>query len=254
MKTTLDDTSTDPLDTAIQDRTWLSRLIMFLLLVAAAFLIYLTVPRPNARISLPRSYCTNNLRNIAMAIIQYEGEHKQYPPLYTVDKDGNRLHSWRTSLLPNLELPEIYNAIDFSKPWGHPNNALAREQNVLLLHCPSSNHRERMTNYVAIVGPNTILQSKQGLRSSNVTDGLSKTILVVEVPASAAVHWMSPEDIDIENFLKLLAKGETSHQRGFNAAFADGSVRFIPSNIPADQLKAMLTIDGGEAIASDGRD
>jgi prepilin-type processing-associated H-X9-DG protein len=38
---------------------------------------------------------------------------------------------------------------------------------------------------------------------------------------------------------------------GFNALFADGSVRFIKDTINPIVLKALFTRDGGEVISSD---
>src|SRR5262245_6205217 len=50
-----------------------------------------------------RAQCTNNLKQIALALYNYEQEHKVLPPAYTVDATGRPLHSWRTLILPYLE-------------------------------------------------------------------------------------------------------------------------------------------------------
>ena len=59
----------------------------------------------------------NNIRNITLALLNYADTHKAFPPAYTVDANGNRLHSWRTLLLPYLDQQSLYESIDFSKPW-----------------------------------------------------------------------------------------------------------------------------------------
>lgn len=256
MKSNIDDLSTDQHDTATQNRflNFLNVLGIFLVLVTATTLILdpvLRTPSVRGPSDRRRSPCASNIRNLALATIQYEAHHKQYPPLYTVDKEGNRLHSWRTFLLPNLEQQQLYEVVDFSKAWDRPDNEIPREQNLSILHCPASQHQPCMTNYLAITGPNRPLQPGKAMRASDIRDGISNTIFFVEVPASAAVHWMSPNDIDIDAFLKLHEKGETTHQGGFNAAFGDGSVRFISSDTPVQQLTAMLTINGGEILESD---
>jgi prepilin-type processing-associated H-X9-DG protein len=71
--------------------------------------------------------------------------------------------------------------------------------------------------------------------------------MVVEVPANMAVTWTKPEDWEVtaegavEKFLAGL-------KDGFNAGFADGSVRYIKKTIDVKTLKAVLTPDGGEVI------
>ncbi len=46
--------------------------------------------------------CKNNLRNIALALRNYETEYHALPPAFTVDAEGKPLHSWRTLILPYL--------------------------------------------------------------------------------------------------------------------------------------------------------
>jgi type II secretory pathway pseudopilin PulG len=79
----------------------------------------------NAKHGSPRTLCINNLWNITLSLLNYAENHNAFPPAYTVDADGNRLHSWRTLLLPYLDQQELYASIDFSKPWNDPVNARA---------------------------------------------------------------------------------------------------------------------------------
>ena len=44
--------------------------------------------------------CVNNLKQIALALHNYEEVYKVLPPAYTVDAQGRPLHSWRTLILP----------------------------------------------------------------------------------------------------------------------------------------------------------
>ena len=81
--------------------------------------------------------CINNLRDLQFAVMSYTTEHGQPPPLYTVAPDGRRLHSWRTLLLPHLDSPELYAAIDLSKLWDDPANARLSEQAGHLFGCRS---------------------------------------------------------------------------------------------------------------------
>src|SRR5258708_3361414 len=66
-------------------------------------LIGLLLPAPrSARPAARRAQCNNNLKQIALALQNYEQAHKALPPAYTVDAEGRPLHSWRTLILPYL--------------------------------------------------------------------------------------------------------------------------------------------------------
>ena len=41
------------------------------------------------------------------------------------------------------------------------------------------------------------------------------------------------------------------HNNGFNAVFADGSVRFLKSSIDPNLLKGLVTRNGNEVVSSD---
>ena len=77
----------------------------------------------SAREAARRMQCSNNLKQIALALHNYHSAYGTLPPAYTIDVDGNRLHSWRTLILPYMEQDALYQQIDFSKPWDDPANA-----------------------------------------------------------------------------------------------------------------------------------
>ena len=72
--------------------------------------------------------------------------------------------------------------------------------------------------------------------------------MVVEVAQHQSVHWMSPQDADEESLLSIGEETEFSHLGGFQAALADGSVRFLSKNIATETLSALTTVAGHEAI------
>lgn len=76
-----------------------------------------------ARPAVYRMHCSNNLKQISLALHNYEETYRSFPPAWTVDENGNRLHSWRTMILPYLEQKPLYDSIDLSKPWDDPANA-----------------------------------------------------------------------------------------------------------------------------------
>ena len=87
-----------------------------------------------------------------------------------------------------------------------------------------------------------------GREVTDVVDGLSNTVMIFETESSKAVHWMSPEDASEDMFAAVDPKSKTAHTGGRQASMADGSVRFLSSSIPKDQLRGLATIDGGETL------
>jgi len=96
--------------------------LVFVLMVGVALLLpSVTRGREAAR----RTQCKNNLKQIMLALHNYHDEYHAFPPAFTTDCDGNRLHSWRTLILPYLDQQQLYTTIDLSKPWNDPANAEA---------------------------------------------------------------------------------------------------------------------------------
>ena len=100
--------------------TWLA-IIGGVLITVAMLLPAMRTAGPAAR----RAQCVNNLKQIALALFNYESAYNALPPAYTVDAEGKPLHSWRTLILPYLEKQSLYDSIDLSKPWNDPANAEA---------------------------------------------------------------------------------------------------------------------------------
>jgi len=133
-----------------------------------------------------RMQCINNLHLIGLAMQHYEAVNGCLPPAYTTDQAGHPLHSWRLLLLPYLEQRDLYEKIRLDEPWDSPHNRSVLQDNdlSLLFHCPSARNPKAETSYVMVVGPNTISDGPHSVRYKDCTDGLSRTIMIVEVKDS----------------------------------------------------------------------
>lgn len=199
-----------------------------------------------AREAARRMSCSNNMKQIGLALHNYHSAYNQLPPAYTVDENGNKLHSWRVLILPFMEQASLYQQIDLSKPWDAPENTLVASTAVSAYACPSKVGDPLMTSYVAVVDPSGMFEGAIPTGFGQVADGLANTILFVETEHQNEVHWMSPEDIDLQTLLELAE--DDSHQGGGHVVLGDGAVKFITNSIDVGLLKALATKDGSEVI------
>jgi prepilin-type processing-associated H-X9-DG protein len=233
------------------------RLKIILLQVAVAvavITVLIAMLLPNVhRASEParRTQCKNNLKQIGMALHQYHDTFGTFPPVYTVDADGKRLHSWRTLILPYLDQIELYKQIDLSKPWDDQVNAEFVKTDLYVYACSTIPRPFTKTSYMAIAGTGTCFPGAASRSISEIKDGTSNTVMIVEVDAEKSVPWMSPADLDDQYLVNVDAKSKFSHAGGLYTLFADGSVRFLSYKIGQAFRLSMVTADAGDTFCDD---
>ena len=194
-----------------------------------------------------RAKGSNNLKQITLAMFNYESAMGTYPPAAICDKNGKPLLSWRVAMLPYLEQGALYNQFKLDEPWDSDNNKkLIDKMPAVYLH-PNAKPEAGQTNYRAFVGGGAALDLKKGVRIVDFTDGTSNTILVAE--SAETVTWTKPEDFTYDPKKPLPKLGGLSNG-GFSAAFADGSVRFLRETIKETTLRGLITRAGGEVLDS----
>jgi len=223
------------------------------LLVCGGIALMLPMGRTGgAREAARRSQCTNNLKQIALALHNYHDVYKCFPPAVTTDKQGRPMHSWRVAILPFLEQKALYDRYNFNEPWDGPNNSVLANTAISVYHCPSDpDPSGTETSYVMIVGAGTIgglPNEKVGFK--DVTDGTSSTILVAEV-VGAGIDWMEPRDLSIDEMSWALNDGSgksisSNHPGGAMIALADGSVRFLANGIDPGTLRRLILRNDGQ--------
>ena len=185
-----------------------------------------------------------------MAVANYHEAHGHYPPAYLADAAGRPIHSWRVLLLPYLEQGALYDQYNFSEPWDGPHNRkLALQMPELYAFDGEYIPGLTTTNYLAILGPQTVWPANRRLASDDVADGLSSTILVVE-NRGAGVHWMQPADLSFAemSFQLNTPQGISSKYEKPAVVMLDGSLHQLGSDLTADKLRALLTANGGEKV------
>jgi hypothetical protein len=200
----------------------------------------------------PRTQCSNNLKQIALAFHNYHDVYGTFPPAYIADEAGQPKHSWRVLLLPFLNQQALYDAYDFDESWDSPINAMVTETMLPVFQCPAEPvPRMPTTNYMVITGPGTVFEGERAAAFRDIVDGTSNTLLIVEVTGSGT-HWAEPVDLDVSELVFPFASGENSlgsqHPGGSQAAMCDGAVRFLRNTMDSGTCKALVTKAGGEAV------
>jgi hypothetical protein len=167
----------------------------------------------SARESARRVQCINNLRQIGLALHNYESVHQALPPGYVsgVDATGNDTGTgwgWAAMILPQMEQVPIFSSINFSLNIETTPNQTARLTIVNSFLCPSDRvdpawpavKRDLLTgaplsiictiapsNYVGMNGISEPGPDGEGVLFRNsrvafrdITDGLSNTLAVGE--------------------------------------------------------------------------
>ncbi len=203
-----------------------------------------------------KSQCANNMRNIVLALINYESAHQRFPAAVRLDKEGRPLQSWRVETLPFLELQNLYSRANLKKPWDDPVNANVRNTSIPLFHCPSC-RQEGKCNYLAITGPDTVWPNEGKVRLKDISDDPGETLLLVEV-ADGLADWSEPKDLSLEELCDSKNEEKTLklfsvHSGGAHVVFCDGFIQWMRAETLVKNLRALATRNGGEKIELDER-
>jgi len=166
------------------------------------------------------------------------------------------MHSWRILLLPYLGGQKLHDEYRFDEPWNGPNNSRLHSQmpNVYKF---SPKHRTptTMTNYLAVVGPDTLWQESGKVTYADITDGSGETVHFVEC-TNSGINWLEPRDLRIDTDPN---NGISSWHEPPAVAMADGSVHKLRMDLSEAAVRGMLLLNDGlgasdaEAIL-DGRE
>jgi hypothetical protein len=199
-----------------------------------------------AREAARRAQCTNNLKQIGLAMHNYHEANESFPPAAIVGADGKPLLSWRVAILPYLGEEALYKEFRLDEPWDGPHNQALAARMPAVFICPSETSTPESTHYLAFVGPGGMFEGgARAVKLREVLDGTSNTLLVVE--GATAVPWTKPEDLPADAPAAAVGSG---HPGGFNALFADGATRFIKSSIPEATLRAIISRAGSEPVSA----
>jgi hypothetical protein len=217
----------------------------------------LTPPIAAAGEAAQRNRRIKQFRQLALAFANYESAHGVFVGQANYDQAGQPLLSWRVHLLPYLDQQMLYAEFHLDEPWDSPHNRQLIERMPNVYSDPAGAVRHvagaGRTTLVAPVADETLFPPREALpegeplRIRDVKDGISNTIVFIEVVPERAVVWTKPEDWNV-NLAHPLEGVKRTERSGFIAAFCDAHVRYITNDIDAQKLLAMLTRAGGESV------
>ncbi len=298
-----------------------------------------------AREAARRSSCTNNIRQIGLAIHNYESSHGQMPINTTYGRPNSQnpepfYMTWSAQILPQLELQNVYDRFDFTKrlwasrPTPDSNDDIASQIAIPVYTCPSDERasesilmegrgESRLVSgggsnnpgqaqglwYTGSIGPTEpngcsfcseihpsyccqghsfgtfqvdgagarvskygdssvgmFSRFPVGYKFSEVTDGLSNTIMLgetlpyhciwncvfcVNFPVSSTVVPMNHMESDTGNrdgSWPRVCGFKSSHPGGANFAMGDASVHFLSETLDYKAYNELGTRAGSEAV------
>jgi hypothetical protein len=188
----------------------------------------------------------DKLKSLALGMFGYLDQYGLFPPAAILNKDGKPLLSWRVLILPYVGEEKLFREFKLDEAWDSPHNKKLLSRMPAVYAAPDVKTKEPYTTfYQVFTGKDTVFEGPRGLRITDITDGTSNTLLIIE--AGQAVPWTKPADLPYDAKKPLPALGGVLPD-GFFFALADGSARFCKKRYRENVLRLMITRSDGEVI------
>lgn len=186
--------------------------VMVVIAIMSLLMGLLLSATQQVRVAAARAECLSNLRNLGIALHQYEAINDVLPPGSGPAQGLNEPQSWdrsyfpmswHTRILPFLEQSALWEEADtgyrLSPQWDENPPHTGQLKVVSVFLCPAESRplyqgHWALTSYLGISGTRTLARNGVLFRGSPVSsvrirDGTSSTIVVGERPPNPATRW-----------------------------------------------------------------
>jgi len=188
-------------------------------------------------------WSAKNVDQIAAALMAYKKDKGHYPPSGNTVA-GMKTVSWRVLILPYLGYEDLYKKFDLNQPWNRePNKSL-------LSNIPdefvSPERFDTKTNWLVPTHRKFMFGEGRYPRDRNIEDGLTDTVMLLEVNDELAVEWTKPSDFEPSDLTGVGSMVGGLRPGGTLASWANGWPTLIPSSISSAQWLNALTHESGD--------
>ena len=189
----------------------------------------------------------NDLREIALACINYEATNLRFPS--NIVAYGEPQLSWRVAILPHLGKysENLYTKFRLDEPWDSDHNkTLIAKMPPVFKSLEDSNTTTTFLGFEfegAMFEPNTKLGFEQ------ISDGSANTLYCIEAAADLAVEWTKPSDITFNDF------GTREPEELFKSiggegllVMCDGSTHAVDLKKVKSDLKKLIQRNDGQVV------
>jgi hypothetical protein len=223
----------------------------FAIVVGIGLTVWLLWPATSrVRDATGRVKSTSFLKQIGLAMQNYDSAKGRLPPQAICEKDGKKLLSWRVAILPYIEQGALYAKFKLDEPWDSPHNLALVPEMPVTLCTPSADRKQGLSRFKVFTGPGTIFEmedSDEGWRNKWSIATLTKSQrgtsnLVFCVESDDPVVWTKPEDWDYDP-MQPFPTMKPVYPNLFMALMGDGSVRSVRLNMPVTAWRASVEPD-----------